>query len=1287
MKTLNSLLRDFCWRSRFLLGLGVAGLVGWQPAAAADASRRVPVRPVLRHTLPAGESAPTLPAGVTLVDWRQIRAEYERHRHGMFADGKGGYQSRSHYHGWLARFDGKGFVLAPDGEDWTWGLELVRWGLAGSEMQVSGAGAMEAKVNRLEYRRAGITEWFENGKEGLEHGFTVPRRPAGQGEELALEMRVRGGLEAVARESGATGLAYRRAGGGTVLRYRKLWVTDARGRRLEARMVAEEGLVRIVVRDQGAEYPITVDPLVQQAYLKASNPRANDWFGGRRGVAISGDTVVVGALNEDSNATGVNGNQSDSTAANAGAAYVFVRSGGTWTQQAYLKASNTGAGDLFGFCVSISGDTVMVAAPMEDSNAAGVNGDQSNNQAADSGALYVFTRSGSAWSQQAYLKASNPGADDRFGESSAVFGNTAVAGALREDSNARGVNGNQSNESASDAGAAYVFVRSGSTWTQQAYLKSSNSQATDNFGMSIAISVDTIVVGAWLEDSGATGVNGNQDDNSRADSGAAYVFVRSGTTWTQQAYLKASNPGTGDQFSWTVDISGDTVVVGSQSEDSVATGVNGDGSDDSATNSGAVYVFSRTGSTWSQQAYLKASNTDEGDQFGFSVSIWGDSLIVGAFPEDSAARGLNSRGQNDNSGDQAGAAYIFGRNGAVWSQQAYLKASNADAGDHFGISVATSGGVFVVGAWGEDSGTTGVNGDGDNNLVGNSGAAYLFADVVGGALTPTSDVVPASPPAGRTVMVTLPNGVAWTAVSPVSWITIVGGANGTGSGVVNYNVANNSSTSSRSATLTIAGMPLAVTQSGLGSSLRVSPLVVSVPSTGATGLTFNVSAGVGEGPWTAVSNSPTAVTITGGTSGTGSGVVTFNVAANSNTAGRFMSISVGPRTVNIYQAGTSPLTLSRNFDLAPMGGGAGRTVTVTAPAGTAWTATSPASWIVITGGASGTGNGVVTYTVRAFSGIGGRSNVITIGSQALMVRQTGPTPVGSGSIAGTGSSNTFTFRFSHSVGGVDRLGVVNVLINRALDGGRACYLAYSQPFQTLFLVDDNGPDAGLSALTLGGTGSVSNSQCTVNAAGSSATAEGDTLTLRLNIDFKPAFAGNHLIYLAAREDGPGGANSGWMTQGAWTVPGRPITYPRSLGMSPAAWSWSGNSVFSFTFEDQTSANNLQTAWVLMNTALDAAGACYVAYFVPGNLVLLFPDNGDGAQATAMELTGTNTVENSQCRISASGSTVTKSGGRLTLNLNMTPKSGLMGPQGVWMATQPLSGAASGWSALGNRIVQ
>ena len=461
----------------------------------------------------------------------------------------------------------------------------------------------------------------------------------------------------------------------------------------------------------------------QQAYLKASNTDDGDFFGWS--VAISGDTLVVGARNENSNASGVNGDQSNDSTTNAGAVYVFTRSGTEWRQQAYLKASNTDSNDLFGLSLAISGDTLVVGTRSEDSNATGVNGDQSDNSAVQAGAAYVFTRSGAVWSQQAYLKASNTDTNDRFGFSVTISGDTLVVGADGEDSNATGINGDQSNNSAGDAGAAYVFTRNGTKWSQQAYLKASNSDGNDLFGHAVAISGDTLVVGANGEHSSATGVNGDENDNSAEGAGAAYVFTRSGKQWSQQAYLKASNNDILDQFGFSVTISGDTVVVSADLEDSNATGINGDQSDNSLVGAGAAYVFTRSGTQWSQQAYLKASNTGAGDDFGGAMAISGDTLLVGAYPEDSNATGTNGD-QGDNSSTNSGAAYVFRRSGTTWRQQAYLKASNTDAIDGFGHAVAINDDTLVVGVIFEDSNATGIDGDQNNNSAENSGAVDVF---------------------------------------------------------------------------------------------------------------------------------------------------------------------------------------------------------------------------------------------------------------------------------------------------------------------------------------------------------------------------------------------------------------------------------------------------------------------------------------------------------------------------------------------------------------------------------
>ncbi len=491
-----------------------------------------------------------------------------------------------------------------------------------------------------------------------------------------------------------------------------------------AAMAPAANWLSLLIDDSLAGHPQTIVPgIEQQAYLKASNADDGDFFGWY--VAISGDTLVVGTDSEDSNTTGINGDQSDNSSIQAGAAYVYTRDDSGWSQQAYLKASNTEILDRFGRSVAISGDTLVVGAVGEASNATGVNGNQSDNSAMQAGAVYVFNRSGSGWSQQAYLKASNTEMFDRFGTAVAISGDTLVVGVYPEAGNATGINGDQSDNSAEFAGAAYVFIRNGTTWSQQAYLKASNTEKHDRFGFSVAISGDTVVVGSNGEDSNATGTNGDENDNSAANAGAAYVFTRNEMRWSQQAYLKASNTGVGDDFGASVAISGDTLIVSAKLENSNATGINGDQSDNSKIEAGAVYVFTRNDTVWSQQAYLKASNTDAGDMFGISVEIFGDTLVIGAYPEASNATGINGD-QSDNSADFAGAAYFFTRSGTVWSQRAYLKASNTEAFDGFAHSVSISDDTLVAGALFEDSNASGVNGDHSDNSAEAAGATYVF---------------------------------------------------------------------------------------------------------------------------------------------------------------------------------------------------------------------------------------------------------------------------------------------------------------------------------------------------------------------------------------------------------------------------------------------------------------------------------------------------------------------------------------------------------------------------------
>ncbi|MBM3945241.1 MAG: hypothetical protein FJ317_07135, partial [SAR202 cluster bacterium] len=300
--------------------------------------------------------------------------------------------------------------------------------------------------------------------------------------------------------------------------------------------------------------------VTELAKLVASDGAAGDGFG--YSIAIDGDSAVMGAH-------GDGGAQ--------GAAYVFIRDGDTWSQQAKLTASDGAAGDFFGISVAISGDSVLV----------GAYGDGGAR-----GAAYVFTRSGTTWSQQAKLTASDGEANHHFGNSVAVSGDTAVVGA-----HAASFTG------LSQTGTAYVYVRSGGTWSGQQKLNPSNSEGVHEFGISVAISGDTAVVGAHHDQVKDPG----QEEGGILGQGAAHVFVRSGDTWSQQAKLVASDGEVNDNLGISVAISGDTVVAGAYTDD-----VGGN------VNQGAGYVFMRSGTTWSEQSKLTASDGAASDFFGNS---------------------------------------------------------------------------------------------------------------------------------------------------------------------------------------------------------------------------------------------------------------------------------------------------------------------------------------------------------------------------------------------------------------------------------------------------------------------------------------------------------------------------------------------------------------------------------------------------------------------------------------------------------------------------------------------
>ncbi len=324
----------------------------------------------------------------------------------------------------------------------------------------------------------------------------------------------------------------------------------------------------------------------EQAKLTVNLAEPDAWFGAS--TAISGDTALVGAFRS-----------SLGGAPDSGSAHVYVRNGTNWTEQFILTAGDAMAGDLFGSAVALEGETALVGARHDD-----------HPGATQSGSAWVFVGSGTNWIAQEKLTASDAGDDDEFGFSVALEGDTAVVGAFG-DSHAGGM----------EAGSAYVFVRDGTEWTEQAKLTANDAAPVDHFGFSVAISGDTVVVGAQLDDP--------------SNSGSAYVFVRSGTTWTQQAKLVASDAKAAALFGGHVAVEGNTALISSTLDDH--SGV---------TSTGSVYVFTREGTIWSEQFKLTASDAASGDIFGV-VALSGDTAVVGA-------------NRDDHSGlTDAGSAYIF----------------------------------------------------------------------------------------------------------------------------------------------------------------------------------------------------------------------------------------------------------------------------------------------------------------------------------------------------------------------------------------------------------------------------------------------------------------------------------------------------------------------------------------------------------------------------------------------------------------------------------------------------
>ncbi len=598
-----------------------------------------------------------VPEGLNAAEWVAIQeqmrqAEYHYTWHQPSAT----YVAPNPVHGWHIALGANGLHVRPSVDQaeagWELQLRLTAWGYAGQPQLVTGEPVPHAEDGRVTYQwDDALTEWYVNDERGLEQGFTIahPPIPSLPDESLVLELALATDLYPHLTMDDQAVL-FADAGGQTVLRYADLYVTDATGQVLPARLEMDmfhvsrftNHALRIVIDDAGAVYPLTVDPLLasQVAKLIADDGGAGDVFG--QPVLISEDTLVIGAHRAD-----VGGNDEQGTV------YVFERNrGGTdnWGQVAKLTASDGTAGDYFGCAVSLSGDTVVVGAYQDDGNR---------------GSAHVFERNQGGvdnWGQVKKLIADDGAAGNWFGLDVSVDGDTTVVGARYAESN---------------QGAAYIFYRNqggADNWGQVKKLTADDGAAGDIFGHRVSVSEDTMVITAALANIGG-----------RSEQGAAYVFYRDQggiDNWGQVAKLVASDGGALDHFGSSVSIIENMTLIGSPLADV-------GGNDDQ----GASYVFYRHQGgvdAWGQVTKLTASDGAASDHFGISTALGSDAAVVGARYADV--------GGNDNQG----AAYIFyywgeGRTDN-WDQIAKVTANDGTEGDWFGRSVKIDGETVVVGA-------------------------------------------------------------------------------------------------------------------------------------------------------------------------------------------------------------------------------------------------------------------------------------------------------------------------------------------------------------------------------------------------------------------------------------------------------------------------------------------------------------------------------------------------------------------------------------------------------------
>ncbi|PZR73394.1 MAG: hypothetical protein DLM73_10790 [Chthoniobacterales bacterium] len=876
----------------------------------------------------------------------------QHEEHAPFDEKSGaGYAAMSHDQNLNAWFAEDGVTVRPSlpetkhDQAWSMALRLKRYGYGKELVDVPPIVSRNVKANRIEYVRQSkrsesdftnrksqiedrkLLEWYENRPEGIEQGFTLNERPERNGvvvgeEPLRVLLAVTGDLNARAKDGGWIELADSHGSG--ALGYSKLIAMDADGKQLAARMEASaDGReIALLVEDEGARYPIVIDPIMAALEKKLdANPNVQTDARFGFAVAIDGERAVVGAWREDVGSS-----------ADVGVVYTFTRSGNTWS---LFSRNNNGSetNDQCGRSVGISGSRIVFGCPGANSGAGraflrdvsnsslveltpppgGLNdaGDGYGTSVAISGNLIVVGEPGHDFGTSlldtglvfvsvvnsdgsiSSVSVAGSTANENFGTSVAIDGTTLVVGGP-----------------GAGAGRANVYtLDSSGEVTFSARLQPSSGNAGDSFGNSVAISGNTVVAGAPL------------DGDKGTNAGAAYVFVRAANgNWSQQQKLTASDATANISFGADhIAIQGNTIVVGANAWDGGTPPFILKDDD-----RGAAYVFTRSGTVWTQQTQILANDGARGDNFGVGVGVSGNSVIVGA-------RAATASGVA-----RAGAAYVY-RLDCVPPYGAAVNTGFGTRtlcpGEFAGFGMGFRGGtgsetfqwrkngVNIPGATDQlyiiNSVSASDAGSYDvvvSNSCGSDISAPVTLTVYSFTLSPNQNFGVSGSP-GIVNVTSTGSSCSWTAVSNASFITINSGASGTGNGTVGFTVAANPNSGQRTGTMTIAGLTFTVSQDGTNCSYSIAPTSQTLDANAST-KTVAVTTNAGCN-WTATSND-SFISINSGANGTGNGTVTYTVAANFNTTQRIGTLTIAGQTFTVTQ-GAAPGLVANVSTRLPVG--------------------------------------------------------------------------------------------------------------------------------------------------------------------------------------------------------------------------------------------------------------------------------------------------------------------------------------------------------------------------------